>query len=163
MAEQSPTMYRWYFACWETPGQMQSPEPDHEIQSGLTSAKFSRKGRFQASKAYTWAVALLGEDRVGMNVDWDVYLPLPCQIAVARPPGKDYVKIEEVAAWPAGQAIVTTMMPTLAHWRAEIEAAAPELPITMPTPVKSAPVAPAPGPVAPARVGFGAADRLAAD
>src|SRR5882672_3422258 len=38
MFKQSPMMYRWHFAAWESPAYLQQ-EP--EVQSGLTSTKFT--------------------------------------------------------------------------------------------------------------------------
>jgi hypothetical protein len=124
MFKQSPTLYRWYFAVWETPGLIAQQDP--EVQNGITSAKFTPKGRFQASKAYTWTCQLLQRQfQGGAGVEWDDHFPLACRIKVGRDAGKDYIKIEDVEAWPEGAAALATLREQLQQLRADIEASAP--------------------------------------
>jgi hypothetical protein len=99
MKEKSPTMWRWYVLVWESPVTLQQGQAP-EQQSGLTSAKFSPKGRYVASKAWTWTSQILGRQlATGETVDWDPLYPVPVRIKVSRDPGKDYIKIEDVEAW----------------------------------------------------------------
>ena len=75
-----------------------------EVQSGLTSTKFSPKGRYQASKAYLWACALLGRQIQTGELDYyDPLFPIPCRIKTTKEPGKDFVKVTDVESWPEGQ------------------------------------------------------------
>ena len=148
MAKQSPTLYKWWFAVWEAPGLIGQQEP--EVQSGITSTKFAPKGRFQASKAYTWACQLLQRQLpVGAGVEWDEHVPLACRIKVSREAGKDYVKIEDVEAWPEGAQVLPTVQDLLQQLRTEIEATAPPLPEPAPPangqPQAAQAPAPAPG------------------
>lgn len=116
MAKQSPTMYRWHFCVWEVPTLMTQQPP--EQQSGLTSTKFAPKGRFQASKAYVWTTQLLGRQIApGESVNYDQLYPLPCRVKVSRDPGKDYVKIVDVEAWPDGQQGLPTLKDALLRAR----------------------------------------------
>jgi hypothetical protein len=93
---------------WEHPTLIASQAPEH--QSGLTSAKFSPKGRYQASKAYLWTKQLLGRDiPPGQSVNWDTLYPVPCRVKVERTPGKDFIKILDVEAWPDGQPLTVQM------------------------------------------------------
>jgi hypothetical protein len=151
MAKQSPTLFKWWFATWEAPGGIGGQDP--EVQSGITSTKFAPKGRFQASKAYTWACQLLQRQLpVGAGVDWDEYIPLPCRIKVSREAGKDYIKIEDVEAWPDGTQALSTVKELLQQLRTEIETTAPPVPEQMTTPPATHGHAqpPAPQPQAPA-------------
>src|SRR5262252_2824216 len=87
MAKQSPTLYKWWVAVWETPEMIGRQAP--EVQSGITSTKFTMKGRFQASNAYTWACQLLQRQLpAGAGVEWDEHLPLACRVKVSRQEGK---------------------------------------------------------------------------
>jgi hypothetical protein len=145
MAKQSPTLYRWWFATWEAPGLIGQQEP--EVQSGITSTKFTPKGRFQASKAYSWSCQLLQRQLpAGAGVDWDEHLPLACRIKVSREAGKDYVKIEDVDAWPDGAQAFATVQALLQQLRAEIAATAPPLPEPAPPANGPEPAAQAPAP-----------------
>lgn len=106
MKEKSPTMYRWYFALWEVPTLI--PQQAPELQTGITSTKFSPKGKFQASKAYVWTCQLLGRHiQPGESVNYDPLFPLPCSVKVTRAPGKDFIKIIDVEGWPDGAQYLT--------------------------------------------------------
>lgn len=139
MAKQSPTMWRWHFVLWEVPTLIDRQAPEH--QSGLTSTKFSPKGKYQASKAYTWTVQLLrSQIAPGQSVNWDTLYPVPCRVKVERTPGKDFIKILDVEAWPEGQPFTQTMAEPLRLARAEAVAA--PVPIIPPvTPPATAPPA----------------------
>lgn len=145
MFEKSPMMYRWHFAAWETPDHL-TQEP--EVQAGLTSMKFSPKGRYQASKAYTWASQLLGRAiAVGESIDFDTLYPAPCRVKVVKEPGKDFIKVLDVEAWPEGQQHLPAIKEALLSLRATVMAQAP--PVIPPvTPQPQAP-APPPAPVQP--------------
>lgn len=79
MQEKSPTMWRWHFVVWESLAALQGGEVPEE-QSGLSSAKFSPKSRYVASKAWTWATQILGRVlATGETVDWDPLYPVPCR------------------------------------------------------------------------------------
>lgn len=149
MFKQSPTMYRWHFCAWEHPGLLQQ-EP--EVQSGLTSTKFTPKGRYQASKAYLWTCQLLGRTIVsGESVDFDPLYPLPCRIKVAKEPGKDFIKIIDVESWPDGQQHLPAMTDTLLGLRAKIlQQPPPVIPPVAPPPAAATPTpSQPPAPVAP--------------
>lgn len=106
MAKQSPTMWRWYFALWEVPTLI--PQHAPELQTAITSTKFAPKGKFQASKAYTWTCQILGRHIApGESVNYDTLYPLPCSVKVTREPGKDYIKIVDVEGWPEGATLLT--------------------------------------------------------
>jgi hypothetical protein len=135
MFAQSPTMYRWHFVLWENPDAIPAEAPEH--QSGLTSTKFSPKGRYQASKAYTWAVQVLRRQiGPGEEVDWDTLYPVPCRVKVERTPGKDFIKVIDVEAWPEGQPFTVSLAEPLRRARAEaVDAPAPVIPpVQPPTP-----------------------------
>lgn len=118
-AKQSPEMYHWHLACWEVPTLMGQQEP--EWQEGLSTTKFAPKGKFQASKAYLWATKLLDRQLLpGETIDWDLLMPLSCKILVERIPGKDYIKITDVASWPEGQTALPPLQALLAQKRAEV-------------------------------------------
>ena len=142
-------MWRWHFAVWETPHQVQQ-EP--EVQSGLTSTKFSPKGRYQASKAYLWACALLGRQiQAGETIDYDPLFPLPCRIKTTKEPGKDFVKVTDVESWPEGQQALAPIKDALLGLRATIlQQPPPVIPPAAP-PASAATPAPSqpPAPVAP--------------
>jgi hypothetical protein len=144
MAKQSPTMYRWHFVLWEIPTLIDRQAPEH--QSGLTSAKFSPKGKFQASKAYTWTKQLLGRDiPPGQSVNWDALYPVPCRVKVERTPGKDFIKILDVEAWPEGQPFTQSMAEPLRLARAEAVAA----PVPVIQPLETPPAVPPAPPQSP--------------
>ena len=149
MHAQSPMMWRWHFSVWETPNAMHR-EP--EVQSGLTSAKFSPKGRYQASKAYLWACALLGRQiQAGESIDYDPLFPLPCRIKTTKEPGKDFVKVTDVESWPEGQPALAPIKDALLSLRAIIlQQPPPVIPPAAPQPAAATP-APSqpPAPVAP--------------
>jgi hypothetical protein len=106
MKDKSPTMWRWHFVVWENPQTLQSGMAP-EQQSGITSAKFSPKGQYVASKAWTWTTQILNRTfATGETVDWTQHFPAPCRIKASRGEGKDYIKIEGVEAWPEGQQYV---------------------------------------------------------
>lgn len=138
MAEKSPTLYRWFFALWEVPTLVDRQAP--ELQTGITSTKFAPKGKFQASKAFTWTSQILNKTIApGESVNLDPMLPLPCSVKVSRDPGKDFVKIEDVEAWPEGAALLTEPMKqalkdVLAHPPEPPPVAAPPAPPPTPTP-----------------------------
>jgi hypothetical protein len=122
MFKQSQTMWRWHFVLWEVPTLIDRQAPEH--QSGLTSTKFSPKGKFQASKAYTWTAQLLRQQIApGQSVNWDTLYPVPCRVKVERTPGKDFVKVLDVEAWPEGQPFTVSMAESLQRARAEAVAA----------------------------------------
>jgi hypothetical protein len=124
MFKQSPMMWRWHLVLWEVPTLIDKQAPEH--QSGLTSAKFSPKGKFQASKAYLWTKQLLGRDTPpGQSVNWDTLYPVPCRVKVERTPGKDFIKILDVEAWPEGQPFTVSMAEPLRLARAEAMATPP--------------------------------------
>jgi hypothetical protein len=145
MAAQSPTMWRWHFATWENPTVLQE---EAEIQSGLTSTKFSPKGRFQASKAYTWACGLLG--RVipgGETIDFDQLYPLACRIKTVKEAGKDFVKILDVESWVEGAEHVPALTARLRALREQVlQQPPPAIPAAAQT---SQGTPPAPPPVPP--------------
>jgi hypothetical protein len=146
MAKQSPTMYRWHFVLWEVPTLIDRQAPEH--QSGLTSTKFSPKGKFQASKAYTWTKQMLARDiPPGQSINWDTLYPVPCRVKVERTPGKDFIKILDVEAWPEGGAFTVSMAEPLRLARAEAVAAPPPVipPLDTPAPTPQAPQAPPAG------------------
>jgi hypothetical protein len=106
MAEQSPRMWRWHFAVWETPQTMQQTP---ERQSAPTSQKFSPGGKFQPSKAYVWTCELLGRQiQPGERVNLDPSLPLPCRVKVRR--NNEYANIIDLEKWPEGQAYLNEGM-----------------------------------------------------
>jgi hypothetical protein len=143
MAKQSPTMWRWHFLLWEIPTLIDRQAPEH--QSGLTSTKFSPKGRYQASKAYTWARQMLAREIFpGQSVNWDTLYPVPCRVKVERTPGKDFIKVLDVEAWPDGQPFTVSMAEPLRLARAEAVAApAPVIPpLDTPSPAPTQPAAP---------------------
>jgi hypothetical protein len=147
MAKQSPTMYRWHFTVWEVPTLVDRQAP--EVQSGLTSTKFSPKGRFQASKAYTWACQMLGRQIApGETVNWETLYPVPCRLKVTRDPGKDYVKIVDVEAWTDGQQHLPTLATALAQARAAL-LAEPAPRLSTPPASPGTPPVPPPTPQAP--------------
>src|SRR5262245_25744011 len=143
MHAQSPTMWRWHFAVWENPTTMQQ-EP--EVQSGLTSTKFSPKGRYQASKAYTWACALVGRTiQAGETIDYELLYPLPCRLKTVKDPGKDFVKITDVESWPEGGQALAPIKEALLGLRMTImQQPPPPIP-----PVTTHPPVPAPAPEPP--------------
>jgi hypothetical protein len=147
MAKQSPTLYKWWAAVWESPEMIGRQHP--EVQSGITSTKFTMRGRFQASNAYTWACQLLQRQLpAGAGVDWDEHLPLACRVKVTRQEGKDYIKIDDMEAWPEGTQYLSAVQGLLAQCRAEVEAATPPLvlpPPPVPAPAPPSPQAPQPG------------------
>lgn len=128
MYQQSQTMWRWHFVLWQEPAAVMTQAP--ETQSGLTSAKFSPKGRYQASKAYTWAKQILGRDiPPGQSVTWDTLYPVPCRVKVERQAGKDFIKVLDVEGWSDGAVVAQTLTEPLARARAEaIAAPAPVIP-----------------------------------
>jgi hypothetical protein len=144
MFKQSPTMYRWHFAAWETPTHL-TQEP--EVQSGLTSTKFTPKSRYQASKAYTWACQLLGRTIAsGESVDFDPLYPIPCRIKTSKDPGKDFIKITDVESWPEGQQPLPAMKDALLSLRGTILQQPPPVipPATAPAPAATPPPVPVP-------------------
>lgn len=142
MKEKSPTMYRWYFALWEVPTLIDKQAP--ELQTGITSTKFAPKGKFQASRAYTWTCQLLGRHIApGESVNYDPLYPLPCSVKVEREPGKDYIKILDVEGWADGAQLLTdTLKQSLLTLVMAEEA--PTAKTAPPTPPQS-PSAPSPG------------------
>jgi hypothetical protein len=145
MHAQSPTMWRWHCAVWEKPDTMQQ---DPEVQSGLTSTKFSPKGRYQASKAYTWACALLGRTiAAGESIAYDPLYPLPCRIKTVKEPGKDFVKVTDVESWSEGGQALASIKEALLRLRATImQQPPPVIPPVAPQPPAPS-QAPAPAPV----------------
>ena len=148
MAQQSPMLWRWYVATWEHPGCIGQVEP--EIQSAITSAKFSRPGKFPASNAYLWAQELLQRQiPVGEVIDWDALLPFPCTIKVEHPDGADYVRVGSFEAWPDGQPYLEQLRPLILQHRATTQRASASaraargLPASNGLPAPTAPVPPA--------------------
>jgi hypothetical protein len=138
MRDQSPTMYRWTFCLWPDPSCIPTTAP--EVQTAVSSTKFSPKGKFQASKAYVWTSQLLGRQIApGESVDYDTLYPVPCVCKVERDPGKDFAKITDVESWEEGRQYLTpdfkTLLLALATDDPEPEA---------PQPARTAPSAPAP-------------------
>ena len=122
MYQQSQTMWRWHFVVWQEPSLCTTQPP--EAQSGLSSAKFSPKGKYQASKAYLWTKQILGHDiPPGQSVQWDDLYPAPCRIKVEREAGKDFIKVLDVEAWPDGAGVAVSLKDPLARARAEAIAA----------------------------------------
>lgn len=98
-------MFRWHLAIWEHPDHLTQYAP--EQQSAISSRAFSPKGKFQASKAYVWACALLGREIPrGQGVDLEPLLPLACWADVERTPGNDYAKITALWGRPEGQSAI---------------------------------------------------------
>lgn len=151
MYAQSPTMWRWHVLLWEVPADIDSQAPEH--QSGLTSTKFSPKGRYQASKAYTWATQLLRRQiGSGEAIEWDTLYPVPCRVKVERIPGKDFIKIVDVEAWSEGAPFLVTLAEPLRRARAEAVAMEPPVMPPVPAPAPQAP----PTPPAASPAGWGA-------
>jgi hypothetical protein len=150
MREQSPNMWRWIFAIWPDPSFIPSQAP--EVQTAVSSTKFSPKGKFQASKAYVWTSQLLGRQIApGESVDYDTLYPVPCVCKVERDPGKDFAKITDVEAWPEGAQYLTPDFKTLL-----LALAADDPEPGEPQPARTAPAAPTPTP-APATQTWGSA------
>jgi hypothetical protein len=143
MFEQSPSLWRWHFAAWESPVLL---ELEPEIQSGITSTKFSPKGRYQASKAYTWGTQMLGRAiPVGEGIDWDALYPVPCRIKVLKEPGKDFVKVLDVEAWPEGPEHLPSLLDRLLSLRAAVmQQPAPIIPPLAAQAAATPPAAPEP-------------------
>jgi len=140
MRDQSPTMYRWTFCLWPDPSCITTIAP--EVQTAVSSTKFSPKGKFQASKAYVWTSQLLGRQIApGESVDYDTLYPVPCVCKIERDPGKDFAKITDVESWEEGRQYLTpdfkTLLLALATDDPEPEA---------PQPARTAPPAPTPTP-----------------
>jgi hypothetical protein len=97
MYAQSPRLWRWHFAVWEDPTRIAGHDP--ERQSAVSSQKFTPKGRQRASKAYSWAVALLGRQiPPGERVNLDALMPIPCRVKVERK--DEYANIVDLEACP---------------------------------------------------------------
>jgi hypothetical protein len=149
MFKQSPTHYKWWLFIWEAPELIGRQDP--EVHSGITSVKLTPRGRFQASKAYTWTCQLLQRQLpVGVGVDWDDHVPLACRIKVSREAGKDFIKVDDLEAWPEGAQHLPLLQGRLQQLRVEREAAAAvamaQGATMAPDPAVSAPKAPAPSP-----------------
>ena len=133
MFKQSPTMWRWHFLVWEIPTLIDRQAP--EQQSGLTSTKFAPKGKFQASKSYVWTKQLLGRDipRASPSSGTRSTPSRAASKSSARP-GKDFIKILDVEAWPEGQPFTVSMAEPLRLARAEAMATPPPVipPVTPP-------------------------------
>ena len=148
MAAQSPRLWRWKFAVWESPVHLTTTPP--EAQSTVTSQKFSPGGKFQASKAFVFTRKLLGREiQPGECIDLDSLLPLPCQVLITRTDKNgapiEYANITDLQAWDEGQAVLTPELRSqLATWLQMKQAPAPQQ--TAPP----AAVAPPPAPHAPA-------------
>jgi hypothetical protein len=107
MREQSPRMWRWNFAVWQTPEAVTQHQP--ERQSAPSSQKFTPKGRQPASKAYAWTSALLQRQiPPGERVNLDPMMPLPCRVKVMR--NGDYANILDLEPWPDGMQYRTPEM-----------------------------------------------------
>lgn len=151
MAAQSPRLWRWKFAVWESPAHVQSTPP--EAQSTVTSQKFSPGGKFQASKAFVFTRKLLAREIApGESIDLDPMLPLPCQVLISRTDKNgapiEYANIVDLQTWPEGQAALTPELKSqLAAWLQMKQAPQPQ-PSTSSPPVAPAAQAyqpPAPG------------------
>jgi hypothetical protein len=104
MFKNSPRMYVWHFAVYQTPNSVGREIP--EYLTGLSSQTFSYGGK-RSSKAYDWTVKLLGRSlALGESVDLDPMMPLPCQVAISKKNASgetiDFAKITELYAWPDG-------------------------------------------------------------
>jgi hypothetical protein len=114
MYAKSPTLWRWYTAVWENPGCIGQVDP--EIQSAITSAKFTRPGKFPASNAFLWAQEILQRQiPVGEVIDWETLLPYPCTVKVEHPDGAEYVRISGFEAWPDGHQYLPQLRALLLH------------------------------------------------
>lgn len=142
MFKNSPRMYVWHMAVYQTPHSVGREVP--EYLTGLSSQTFSYGGK-RSSKAYDWTVTLLGRSlAVGESVDLDPLMPLPCQVAIskknARGESIDFAKITDLYAWEEGQAVLqnAVFVDTLSRfWDGKKPDEAPSLP------GRSATVAPA--------------------
>ena len=149
MAAQSPRLWRWKFAVWESAAHVQSTPP--EAQSTVTSQKFSPGGKFQASKAFVFTRKLLGRDiQSGESIDLDPMMPLPCQVLISRTDKNgapiEYANITDLQAWPAGHQVLTPEMRSqLATWLQMKQAGTPEPPPPATPPQAPPPSAPPPG------------------
>jgi hypothetical protein len=145
MHDQSPRMWRWSFATWESPQTMQS-EP--EVQSSLTSTKFSPKSRFPASKSYLWACALLGRViQRGETVSFDSLDPLPCRIKTEKRAEGDFIKVLELEPWPEGAQLLPSLKAMLLQLREQVrQQPPPVIPPLAPQQPPPATAAAQPGP-----------------
>jgi hypothetical protein len=122
MAGKSPTMWRWYVAVWENPDRIGQVEP--EIQTAITSATFTPKGKFPASTAYLWTQEMLQRQiPVGEEIDWDSLVPYPCTCKIERIDGKDYVRVKDLEAWPDGQQYLPSLRALLLQHKAAAQRA----------------------------------------
>lgn len=147
MAAQSPRLWRWKFAVWESQAHIPTTPP--EAQSTVTSQKFSPGGKFQASKAFVFTRKLLGREIApGEAIDLDPMMPLPCQVLVSRTDKNGapiaYANIVDLQAWPDGQSVLTPdLRQQLTAWLQMKHSTVPEpTPAPAPTPQ---PQPPAPG------------------
>lgn len=145
MAKQSPRLWRWQFAVWESPASMRDAP---EMQSTPTSQKFSPGGKYQASKAYVFTRKLLNRQiEAGEHVSLDPLMPLPCQVLISRTDKNgapiEYANITDLQAWPDGAAALTAEVRTnLASWlQAKQAAPTPPAPAPVPPPTVPQPAA----------------------
>jgi hypothetical protein len=106
MFKNSPRMYSWHFAVYQTPNSVGREIPEYVV--GLSSQTFSYGGK-RSSKAYDWTVTLLGRSlALGESVDLDPMMPLPCQVAISKKNAAqeptDFAKITQLYGWPDGAA-----------------------------------------------------------
>lgn len=155
MAMQSPRMWRWIFAVWESPAHVSQGPP--ELQSSPSSQKFSPGGKFQASKAYVFTRKLLNRPiETGEHVNLDPLMPLPCQVLITRTDQNgapiEYANITDLQAWPQGVQVLTAdLRSNLGTWLQMKRADTVQHPPT-PGPVaapQSGSQAPPPPPLAP--------------
>jgi hypothetical protein len=133
----SPRMWRWHFLVWADASRIPHEAP--EQQSAPSSQKFTPKGRQQASKAYSWASALLGHQiQPGERVNLDTLMPLPCRVKVERK--EQWANIVDVEAWPEGQAYLTPDLRT--NIQALFDGSGDGTPPSAPRPVSPPPPAP---------------------
>ena len=110
MREKSPRMWRWYFAVYDNINVINSVRP--ELQSTVSSQTFSPGGKYQPSKAYLWAIALLNRQiGKGEKIDIDAMLPLPCQLYISRRDKQgnpvEQAIIKDLTAWGDGTKLLT--------------------------------------------------------
>ena len=120
MREKSPRMWRWYFAVYDNVQVIPHVRP--ELQSTVSSQTFSPGGKYQPSKAYVWAVALLNRQiGKGEKIDIDAMLPLACELYISRRDKQgtpvEQAIIKDLVAWGDGaQYLTPELKARLAAW-----------------------------------------------
>jgi hypothetical protein len=119
MREKDLLMWRWNFAVWATPADIQTTKP--ELQSTVSSRTFSSGGKYQPSKAFVWMKALLNRDIAkGEGVDPNDLVPLPCQLYITKRNKQgeviDFANIKDLTPWPDGAALLPAVREYLKAW-----------------------------------------------